>query len=93
MLRKRNDDVSISTRARFERRLQRRLSSRGMTMIRNLMLAASLALLSTSAFAAPCRNAKGKFIKCGIAAPGKGMRCKAANRTFAKCRTSAAKPV
>ena len=62
-------------------------------MIRNLMLAALLALLSTSAVAAPCSNAKGKFIKCATAAPAKGMRCKAANRTFAKCSTSAAKPV
>ena len=59
MLRKRNDYVSISTRARFEHSRQRQLSSRRMTMIRNLMLAASLAPLSTSAFAAPYCNAKG----------------------------------
>ena len=43
-------------------------------MIRNMMLAAaSFALLSTPALAAPCRDAKGKFIKCATAAPAKGQ--------------------
>ncbi|WP_426263001.1 hypothetical protein [Sphingomonas sp. PWP1-2] len=50
-----------------------------------MLAAASIALLSTPALAAPCRDAKGKFIKCGTAAPGKSNRCKAANGKFAKC--------
>ena len=63
-------------------------------MIRNMMLAAaSIALLSTPALAAPCRNAKGKFIKCATAAPAKGARCKAANGKFAKCGTPGATPI
>ena len=63
-------------------------------MIRNMMLAAaSIALLSTPAFAAPCRDAKGKFIKCATAAPAKATRCKASNGKFAKCGTPGSKPV
>ena len=63
-------------------------------MIRNFMLAAaSIALLSTPALAAPCRDAKGKFIKCATTAPAKPVRCKAANGKFAKCGTPGAKPV
>lgn len=61
-------------------------------MIRNMMLAAaSIALLSTPALAAPCRDAKGKFIKCATAAPAKPMRCKNAKGRFAKCGTPGAK--
>ena len=63
-------------------------------MIRNMMLAAaSIALLSTPAFAAPCRDTKGKFIKCATAAPAKPMRCKNAKGKFAKCGTPGAKPM
>ena len=62
-------------------------------MIRSVMFAAALiALLSTPAFAAPCRDGKGKFIKCATAAPAKPTRCKAANGKFAKCGTPGAKP-
>ena len=63
-------------------------------MIRNMMLAAaSIALLSTPAFAAPCRDAKGKVIKCPTSAPAKSTRCKAANGKFAKCGTPGATPM
>ena len=63
-------------------------------MIRSTMLAAaSIALLSIPALAAPCRDAKGKFIKCATAAPAKTTRCKAANGKFAKCGTPGAKPM
>lgn len=63
-------------------------------MIRNMMLAAaSIALFSTPALAAPCRDAKGKFIKCATAAPAKTTRCKDAKGKFAKCGTAGAKPV
>lgn len=63
-------------------------------MIRRLMLAAaSIAMLSTPALAAPCRDAKGKFIKCPTKSPAKPVRCKAANGKFAKCGTLGAKPI
>ena len=63
-------------------------------MIRNIMLAAaSIALLSTPGLAAPCRDAKGKFIKCAASAPAKAARCKASNGKFAKCGTPGAKPM
>ena len=63
-------------------------------MSSNLMLATtSIALIWTPAFAAPCRNAQGKFIKCAIAAPAKSTRCKAANGKFAKRGTPGAKPM
>ncbi len=58
-----------------------------------MFAAASIALLSTPALAAPCRDAKGKFIKCATADPAKPGRCKAANGTFAKCGTPGAKPM
>ena len=63
-------------------------------MIRTVILAASLvALGATPAFAAPCRGANGKFIKCAIAAPAKPTRCKDAKGKFAKCGTAGAKPM
>ena len=63
-------------------------------MIRKMMFAVvSIALLSTPVLAAPCRDAKGKFIKCATTAPAKPMRCKAANGRFAKCGTAGAKPM
>lgn len=63
-------------------------------MIRTITLAlASIALLSTPALAAPCRDAKGKFIKCATAAPAKPLRCKGASGKFAKCGTPGAKPI
>jgi hypothetical protein len=48
---------------------------------------------STSAFAAPCRDAKGKFVKCTAKAHAKVTRCKNAKGKFAKCGTPGAKPV
>ena len=63
-------------------------------MLKSLFLAASLvSLAAVPAYAAPCRDAKGKFIKCATAAPAKAKRCKAANGKFAKCGTPGAKPV
>ena len=63
-------------------------------MIRNFIFAAaSIALLSTPALAAPCRDAKGKFIKCAAAAHPKPVRCKNAKGKFAKCGTPGAKPM
>lgn len=63
-------------------------------MLKSLFLAASLVLTAAvPAYAAPCRDAKGKFIKCTTAAPVKAKRCKAANGKFAKCGSPGAKPV
>ena len=63
-------------------------------MIRTLMIAASaLAMLSAPALAAPCKDAKGKFMKCPTATKPAPKRCKAADGKFAKCGTPGAKPV
>jgi hypothetical protein len=59
-------------------------------MFRSLLTAASFALLATPALAAPCRDAKGHFIKCPPAAPTKAGRCKDAKGKFAKCGTAGA---
>lgn len=65
-------------------------------MIRNALLALSLlslAAIPATASAAPCRDAKGKFVKCpqkaAVAAP---KRCKDAKGKFARCGTPGAKP-
>ena len=59
------------------------------------ILAAVLALVALpgAATAAPCKDAKGKFIKCPPPAPAKGARCKDARGKFAKCDAPGAKPV
>jgi hypothetical protein len=59
-----------------------------------LTLAAVVALSATSAFAAPCRDAKTKrFIKCPVAATAKpATRCKDAKGKFAKCGTPGTHP-
>lgn len=51
---------------------------------------AALSLLTAPAFAAPCKDAKGKFIKCP---PAKAVPCKGPNGKFAKCGTPGAKPI
>ena len=62
-------------------------------MLKSIMIAASVAALAAvPASAAPCRDAKGKFIKCHAAAPATPKRCKSANGKFAKCGTPGAKP-
>jgi hypothetical protein len=42
--------------------------------------------------AAPCRDAKGKFVKCTKAAPAKPTRCRDAKGKYVKCGTKGAKP-
>ena len=42
--------------------------------------------------AAPCRDAKGKFIKCPSKAPPKAARCRDSKGKFVKCGTKGAKP-
>lgn len=56
-----------------------------------LVALTATALLSTPAFAAPCRDAKGKFVKCAKA-PAKPTRCKDAKGRFAKCSAPGAHP-
>jgi zinc transporter ZupT len=43
--------------------------------------------------AAPCRDAKGKFVKCPEKAAAKPAKCKDARGKFAKCGTPGAKPI
>jgi hypothetical protein len=45
---------------------------------------------SMPAFAAPCRDAKGKFVKCPRAKVK--VRCRDAKGQYAKCETKGAKP-
>jgi hypothetical protein len=59
-----------------------------------LILAATAAfgLMTAPALAAPCKDAKGKFIKCPTSHAKTPVRCKAGGK-FAKCGTPGAKPV
>jgi hypothetical protein len=54
----------------------------------------ALGLIAGSAptIAAPCRDAKGKFVKCTKAVPAKPTRCRDAKGHYAKCGTPGAKP-
>lgn len=47
---------------------------------------------SMPALASPCRDAKGKFIKCPTKAPAKSARCRDTKGKFVKCGTKGAKP-
>lgn len=68
-------------------------------MIRKFGFAAAFAVaivgLSTPTLAAPCKDAKGKFIKCPVAAsaPAAGVRCKDVKGKFAKCSAPGAVPM
>ena len=46
---------------------------------------AAFAMVTAPAYAAPCRDAKGHFIKCATAMAKKPVRCKDAKGKFAKC--------
>ena len=50
-------------------------------------------LPGATAFAAPCKDAKGKFTKCPPAKAAPATRCKDAKGKFAKCGTPGATPV
>ena len=54
-------------------------------MLRLTAALAAIALVTVPAYAAPCRDSKGHFIKCASAAPKKPVRCKDAKGKFAKC--------
>lgn len=57
-----------------------------------VIAAAALTLVASPSFAAPCKDAKGKFIKCPPK-PVAPKKCKDARGKFAKCGTPGAKPV
>ena len=58
-----------------------------------LLLVACATLATSPLAAAPCKDAKGKFVACPKPAPAKPMRCKNAKGHFAKCGTPGAKPM
>jgi len=57
-----------------------------------LAVGALVAGSTPSIAAAPCRDAKGKFIKCPPRAPAKPTKCRDAKGHYAKCGTPGAKP-
>ncbi|WP_010187339.1 hypothetical protein [Sphingomonas sp. PAMC 26605] len=59
-------------------------------MLKILLAAATLSLASAPALAAPCKDAKGRFMKCPPAKPV-ATKCRL-NGKFAKCGTPGAKP-
>lgn len=62
-------------------------------MMKTVILAAAALTMTTGpALAAPCKDAKGKFVKCPAkaAAPKK---CKDARGKFAKCGAPGARPI
>ncbi|WP_230771152.1 hypothetical protein [Sphingomonas sp. Leaf4] len=62
-------------------------------MLKTVLIAFSLAsVAAVPAGAAPCRDSKGKFIKCPPA-PAKPVKCKDAKGKFAKCGTPGATPI
>lgn len=62
--------------------------------MRHFLAALALASLVTApALAAPCRDGKGKFIKCAEKKPEAPKKCKDAKGKFAKCGTPGAKPI
>ena len=60
------------------------------TALASFAIAAAVAV---PAAAAPCRDAKGKFIKCPEKAAAAPKKCKDAKGKFAKCGTPGAKSV
>lgn len=55
------------------------------------LVAVALAFGASSAYAAACKDAKGKFTKCPP--PAASTKCKDAKGKFAKCGTPGAKPI
>ena len=55
--------------------------------------ALSIAMAGNALAAAPCKDAKGKFMKCPPPAAKPAARCKDAKGKFAKCGTPGATPM
>ena len=55
---------------------------------------AAVRLLAGSApsFASPCKDAKGKFVKCPTKPAAKSAQCRDSKGKFIKCATAPAKP-
>jgi hypothetical protein len=47
---------------------------------------------SAPSIAAPCRDSKGKFVKCPTKVAAKPVKCRDAKGHYAKCGTPGAKP-
>ncbi len=60
-------------------------------MRRLLVVPVMFGLIASGALAAPCKDAKGKFVKCPPVKAA-AVRCKGADGKFAKCGTPGAKP-
>lgn len=54
-------------------------------MLRLIAAAAVLSLAAAPAYAKPCRDAKGHFIKCADKKPVKPKQCRDAKGHFKKC--------
>lgn len=52
----------------------------------------AVAIAGPALAAAPCKDAKGKFIKCPPPAAAPAAKCRNATGAFAKCGTPGAKP-
>ena len=57
------------------------------------MILAVLAMAAPATAGTPCRDTKGKFVKCPTKGPVKTVRCKNSKGRFAKCGTPGAKPI
>lgn len=64
-------------------------------MYKLIIALSALTLVAGSApgvAAAPCRDSKGKFVKCTKPAPATPTKCRDSKGKFAKCGTKGAKP-
>jgi len=76
-----------------QRDLSYAFTSKDENIMRQLMILFIVAAgLSAPALAAPCKDAKGKFMKCPPVAAASAARCRTAKGAFAKCGTPGAKP-
>ena len=60
-------------------------------MIKFALAIAAISVVTAPAYAAPCRDSHGKFVKCPEK-PKKVVRCKDAKGKFAKCGTPGTHP-
>lgn len=57
-----------------------------------IMALVTATIAGSAVAAAPCKDAKGKFIKCPPVAAPSAARCRGAKGAFVKCGTPGAKP-
>lgn len=62
-------------------------------MIALAVAAAAMVAVPATSYAAQCRNAAGKFVKCPEKKAATPKRCKDAKGQFVKCGTPGAKPI